>query len=373
MFRFDSPAPHRRHGSRARSVSRTKVTDAAADSAILQFQNLMGAVPRNADRGDDRIFASDVGSADAGNPNDRCTCAPVAPTVPPLRRSRRGRSSQRRPARRDSRRIPAEQRDLRGDLLRIVAARTGYPVEILALDAAMEADLGIDSIKKVEILAEFRRQFSASEQDRIRAVMEKLTSASTLGQILDRVTAAIGEPVRERNSSSGRRPPRLHTTRDFAADLLRIVAARTGYPIEMLALDAAIEADLGIDSIKKVEILAEFRRQFSASEQESLRAVMDKLTSAQTFHQILEQVRIAFGTHATAAMSQAVPAVQPVAAAPSVDIAGTLLRIASARTGYPADMLAMDADLEADLGIDSIKRVEIIGELRRSLPERTRN
>ncbi len=41
-----------------------------------------------------------------------------------------------------------------------------------------------------------------------------------------------------------------------------------------------------------------------------------------------------------------------------------LLEVVSERTGYPADMLTPDADLEAELGIDSIKRVEIIGVLR---------
>ena len=43
-----------------------------------------------------------------------------------------------------------------------------------------------------------------------------------------------------------------------------------------------------------------------------------------------------------------------------------LLEIASERTGYPAEMLGLDANLEADLGIDSIKRVEIIGAFRRA-------
>jgi acyl transferase domain-containing protein/NAD(P)H-dependent flavin oxidoreductase YrpB (nitropropane dioxygenase family)/NAD(P)-dependent dehydrogenase (short-subunit alcohol dehydrogenase family) len=38
-----------------------------------------------------------------------------------------------------------------------------------------------------------------------------------------------------------------------------------------------------------------------------------------------------------------------------------LLAIVSERTGYPAEMLDLDADLEGDLGIDSIKRVEIAG------------
>ncbi len=35
--------------------------------------------------------------------------------------------------------------------------------------------------------------------------------------------------------------------------------------------------------------------------------------------------------------------------------------LVSARTGYPADMLGPDLDLEADLSIDSIKRTELVG------------
>ena len=38
--------------------------------------------------------------------------------------------------------------------------------------------------------------------------------------------------------------------------LLNIVVEKTGYPAEMLNMDMAIEADLGIDSIKRVEILS---------------------------------------------------------------------------------------------------------------------
>ena len=48
----------------------------------------------------------------------------------------------------------------------------------------------------------------------------------------------------------------------------------------------------------------------------------------------------------------------------------TLLEIVSERTGYPADMLGLDVDIEAELGIDSIKRVEILGTVQRAcLPE----
>jgi acyl transferase domain-containing protein/NAD(P)H-dependent flavin oxidoreductase YrpB (nitropropane dioxygenase family) len=45
-----------------------------------------------------------------------------------------------------------------------------------------------------------------------------------------------------------------------------------------------------------------------------------------------------------------------------------LVNLVSERTGYPADMLGLDQDVEADLGIDSIKRVEIFGAFQNQLP-----
>jgi acyl transferase domain-containing protein/NAD(P)H-dependent flavin oxidoreductase YrpB (nitropropane dioxygenase family)/NADP-dependent 3-hydroxy acid dehydrogenase YdfG len=45
-------------------------------------------------------------------------------------------------------------------------------------------------------------------------------------------------------------------------------------------------------------------------------------------------------------------------------IKNVILEVVSDKTGYPIDMLGMDMDLEADLSIDSIKRMEIIGALR---------
>jgi len=44
-----------------------------------------------------------------------------------------------------------------------------------------------------------------------------------------------------------------------------------------------------------------------------------------------------------------------------------LMAIVTERTGYPVQMLDANVDLEADLGIDSIKRIEIVGALRDKL------
>src|SRR5204862_399801 len=53
---------------------------------------------------------------------------------------------------------------------------------------------------------------------------------------------------------------------------------------------------------------------------------------------------------------------------PSVDLEALLLAIVAEKTGYPAEMLGGHMELEADLGIDSIKRVEILSAMRERAP-----
>lgn len=47
----------------------------------------------------------------------------------------------------------------------------------------------------------------------------------------------------------------------------------------------------------------------------------------------------------------------------------SFIQLVSERTGYPTEMLDPTLDLESDLGIDSIKRVEIFSNFRRLLPD----
>ncbi|MFM7370739.1 MAG: phosphopantetheine-binding protein, partial [Sphaerospermopsis kisseleviana] len=51
------------------------------------------------------------------------------------------------------------------------------------------------------------------------------------------------------------------------------------------------------------------------------------------------------------------------------DLSNILLNIVSDKTGYPVEMLELSMDIEADLGIDSIKRVEILGGLLELYPD----
>lgn len=62
---------------------------------------------------------------------------------------------------------------------------------------------------------------------------------------------------------------------------------------------------------------------------------------------------------------QAMPTLQaePAPQAPPQDVGALLTALVSERTGYPTEMLDPTLDLEADLGVDSIKRIEILGAL----------
>src|SRR3984885_7582024 len=71
----------------------------------------------------------------------------------------------------------------------------------MAIDADLEADLGIDSIKRVEIIGELRRSLPEADQELVRAVIDQLTSSRTLQQILDKVTSALQPGVSQATSA----------------------------------------------------------------------------------------------------------------------------------------------------------------------------
>jgi acyl carrier protein len=70
-----------------------------------------------------------------------------------------------------------------------------------------------------------------------------------------------------------------------------------------------------------------------------------------------------------------VPEMKPATPQPAADehlateLAEALLAVVSEKTGYPEETLELDMDMEADLGIDSIKRVEILGTMQTRFPD----
>ena len=149
--------------------------------------------------------------------------------------------------------------------------------------------------------------------------------------------------------------------------LLEVIAEKTGYPSEMLELDMALDADLGIDSIKRVEIL-------SALQERLPEAPQVKPEHLGTLLSLRHIAAFLAGGDAPTTNIAAVEAVVDVAekmAAPGdlEKITAALLEVIAEKTGYPSEMLELDMALDADLGIDSIKRVEILSALQERLPE----
>ena len=236
-------------------------------------------------------------------------------------------------------------------LLAVVAEKTGYPADMLELDMQLDADLGIDSIKRVEILSALQDRLPdapAVQPDQlgtIRSLRDIVALLHVEGAAPAPVAAA---PAPSRNGDG-----------ETADVLLAVVAEKTGYPADMLELDMQLDADLGIDSIKRVEILS---------------ALQDRLPDAPAVQpDQLGTIRSLRDIVALLHIEGAAPA--PVAAAPAPsrngdgETADVLLAVVAEKTGYPADMLELDMQLDADLGIDSIKRVEILSALQDRLPD----
>ncbi|HEX5820236.1 MAG TPA: SDR family NAD(P)-dependent oxidoreductase, partial [Solirubrobacterales bacterium] len=63
-------------------------------------------------------------------------------------------------------------------------------------------------------------------------------------------------------------------------------------------------------------------------------------------------------------MDSPAEAFEPAPPTASVDIEQRVLAVVSEETGYPTDLLDMDLDLEADLGIDTVKQAEVFASIR---------
>ena len=57
---------------------------------------------------------------------------------------------------------------------------------------------------------------------------------------------------------------------------------------------------------------------------------------------------------------------------PTGDVAARVLEVVAEQTGYPTELLDMDLDLEADLGIDTVKQAEVFADDPRDLWDRAR-
>jgi len=313
-------------------------------------------------------------------------------------------------------------------LIDFVMEQTGYPEDVVSLDADLEADLGIDSIKIAQMLGEVIEQFkidmklmqgtAMEDYKSLGTIIEKLveitsTSASTMAPVSppketvaqqesNQPPNAVSPPLLAKNVEVNSHVESVSRREQMIKFLVDFVIEQTGYPEDIVTVDADLEADLGIDSIKVAQMMGELNDYFRLN----VAALRDQ--SADSFKTIASIVEIVIAVdhqqtvHAPETSIPKATLVTPVAshiASPTPNgsrVAPTpttsshvsktqvlesaeehsnageldahalkkfLVDFVIEQTGYPEDVVTLDADLEADLGIDSIKVAQMMGEM----------
>ncbi|MFO8050855.1 MAG: beta-ketoacyl synthase N-terminal-like domain-containing protein, partial [Thermoplasmatota archaeon] len=265
-------------------------------------------------------------------------------------------------------------------VIETVAEKTGYPADMLEIDLDLESDLGIDTVKQVELFAAAREDFDLPKDDSIN-----LSDFNNLRKIIDYVVEVKGEGTvlsteTEEKKEENEEPQTGDKWEMVKEKVLEIVAEKTGYPADMLEMDLDLEADLGIDTVKQVELFAAAREDFNLPKDDSI-----NLSDFNTLRKIVDYVVGLSGLEDEGVKKEnppeeeqapppeeseeKTPAQEPETAAEDGRghwdmVKDKVIEIVAEKTGYPKDMLEMDLDLEADLGIDTVKQVELFAMAR---------
>ncbi|MES2154544.1 MAG: SDR family NAD(P)-dependent oxidoreductase [bacterium] len=288
----------------------------------------------------------------------------------------------------------ANEEQVLAKLIAIVGEKTGYPRELLDPNLDMEADLGIDTVKQAELFGAIRDAYALPQEQNIQ-IKDYPTLRKVAGYVTSRLggghaehhaqpphattaaaaAVALASPSPEAISSQGLPIAPSHSldSGDVLPKLLQLVADKTGYPKELLDPNLDMEADLGIDTVKQAELFGAIRDAYALPQEQNI-----QIKDYPTLAKVAGYVQSRLGTTPVAGSSQTVVPVSMPASAPpmraepvpaasvasSDDVLAKIVQIMAAKTGYPADMLAPDLDMEADLGIDTVKQAELFGEVR---------
>ena len=282
-------------------------------------------------------------------------------------------------------------------VIEVVVHHTGYPADFVELDQDLEGELGIDTVKQAEIMADIREKFGLPvDEDFVLADYPTLNhmigyiQRMTGGEAPAPAPAAPATPSVEAPVPKAPAPAPAASAAtpsaspaapvddaEMTAAVVAVVVDHTGYPADFIELDQDLEGELGIDTVKQAEIMADIRDKFGLPIDEDF-----VLADHPTLNHMIGYIQRMQGGHAPVpkqtdapppAPAQPAPEAPPVAPASSPaptasgthpDIEGVLVSVVVDHTGYPADFIEMDQDLEGELGIDTVKQAEIMAEIR---------
>ncbi len=301
----------------------------------------------------------------------------------------------------------------------LFAEKTGYEMNDLDPAFQLEADLGIDTVKQAEIMSIIREKycfakdenFKLSQVQTLNAVVDYVVTRLTLDSapasehaadpagepgrgaapahaesrgIVQNVPAAAVAHVAPKNAA-----PTMSRAQLFA-EIQGLFAEKTGYELSDLDPTFQLEADLGIDTVKQAEIMSVIREKngfakdenFKLSQVPTLNAVVDYVLqrsnegSERAADPAREPVRGATSEHAESqgivpsgspSLFAAIPTAPPPEAgrgATRAELFAEVRALFAEKTGYELTDLEPTFQLEADLGIDTVKQAEIMSMIR---------
>ena len=288
--------------------------------------------------------------------------------------------------------VALDEASVTKEVVKMVGEKTGYPEDMLDIDLDMEADLGIDTVKQAELFAALREHYGIAQQDGIQ-----LKDYPTIRHCIKFVLANAGKPAATvaapvaqaavtpapvAKPAPAAAPSVVLDEASVTKEVVKMVGEKTGYPEDMLDIDLDMEADLGIDTVKQAELFAALREHYGIAQQDGI-----QLKDYPTIRHCIKFVLANAGKPAAAAAAPAAqaavtpapapvaqpaaqavvtpaPAAKPAAALDEATVTKEVVKMVAEKTGYPEDMLDIDLDMEADLGIDTVKQAELFAALR---------
>ena len=287
--------------------------------------------------------------------------------------------------------VPVQDDAMVATVIEVVVNHTGYPADFVELDQDLEGELGIDTVKQAEIMAEIRDRFNLPvDEDFVLADYPTLNhmigyiQQMTGGGPAPKPAPTSAAPAAPSDEPSAPAPPPAPAAAEPVDDasmtetVVAVVVEHTGYPADFIELDQDLEGELGIDTVKQAEIMADIRDRFNLPVDEDF-VLADHPTLNHMIGYIqrmqggapLNAPSSGHGEVETAVHSPVAVETAPAPSdAPAIstgdrpDIESVLVEVVVKHTGYPADFIEMDQDLEGELGIDTVKQAEIMAEIR---------
>jgi len=169
-------------------------------------------------------------------------------------------------------------------------------------------------------------------------------------------------------------PTKVVADDEITQKVLETVVEHTGYPADFIEFNQDLEGELGVDSVKQAEIMADLRTHFELPIDESF-----VLSEYPTLNHMISYIG-GMGTNDLVEPNELPePIIQSTIEENTSDIKeitssnlveldseikNAVLEVVVEHTGYPEDFIGFDQDLEAELGVDSVKQAEMMGDLR---------